>query len=80
MSETETNGETGGLLPQPTEEVHLPGPSYLPAVVAFSTMGVLVGIVNAPPVAVVFGIILVYAILRWIRSTREDIRQLPLDH
>jgi hypothetical protein len=80
MSETETNGESAGLLPQPTEEVHLPGPSYLPAVVAFSTMGVLVGIVNAPVVAVIFGIILVYAILRWIRQTREDIRQLPLDH
>ena len=79
MDEPNGNGHTNGL-PQPTEEVHLPGPSYIPAVVAFSTMGVLIGIVNLWPVAVVSGIILVYAILRWIASAREDIRQLPLDH
>jgi hypothetical protein len=74
----EPNGN--GQLPQPTEEVHLPGPSYLPVIVAFSTMFVLIGIINAWPVAVVAGIILVYAIVKWIRETRDDIRQLPLEH
>ena len=52
MAENETNGDAGGLLPQPTEEVHLPGPSYLPVIVAFSTMFVLVGLVNVWPVSV----------------------------
>ena len=80
MAEGETNGDTGGLLPQPTEEVHLPGPSYLPVVVAFSTMFVLIGIVNFWPVAVIGGIILLIAIARWIRQAREEIRQLPLEH
>jgi hypothetical protein len=79
-TENETGDEAGGLLPQPTEEVHLPGPSYLPAIVAFSTMGVLVGIVNVWPLAVISGIILVYAILRWIGQAREEMRQLPLEH
>jgi hypothetical protein len=43
-------------------------------------MFVLIGIINAWPVAVVAGIILVYAIVKWIRETRDDIRQLPLEH
>ena len=80
MAENETNGDAAGPLAQPTEEVHLPGPSYLPVIVAFSTMFVLIGIVNLWPLAVIAGIVLVYAILRWIRQTREDIRQLPLEH
>jgi hypothetical protein len=80
MSETETNGDPSGRLPQPTEEVHLPDPSYLPVIVAFSVMAVLVGIVNLWPVAVIGGVILVIAIARWIRLAREEIRQLPLEH
>jgi len=78
MSETETNGPAGPL-PQPTEEVHLPDPSYLPVIVAFSTLVVLVGLVNFWPVSVIGGIILVIAIGRWIRQAREEIRQLPLE-
>ena len=80
MAENETNGDTGALPPQPTEEVHLPGPSYLPVIVAFSTMFVLIGLVNLWPISVISGIVLVYAILRWVRQTRDDIRQLPLEH
>ena len=80
MSEVETNGDLGGRLPQPTEEVHLPDPSFLPVIVAFSTMFVLIGIITFWPVAIIAGIVLLITIVRWIRSAREEMRQLPLEH
>jgi hypothetical protein len=72
--------ETGGRLPQPTEEIHLPDPSYLPVLVALGTTLVLVGIVTLWPVAVIGGITLVVAIARWIRQARDEMRHLPLEH
>jgi hypothetical protein len=78
MAETETNGDSTDRLPQPTEEVHLPDPSYLPVLVAFSVLLILVGIVNLWPVAAIGGLILVLTVARWIRLAREEMRQLPL--
>ncbi len=69
-----------GRLPQPTEEVHLPDPSYLPVLVALGTMLTLVGIVTMWPLAVIGGLITVVAIIRWIRQTREEMSHLPLEH
>jgi hypothetical protein len=60
--------------------VHLPDPSYLPVVVAF---GVTVAIVGVVVNWVLFGIgvaITVYAVARWVSSTREEIAELPLEH
>ena len=62
------------------EPVHLPDPSYLPVVVAF---GVTVAIVGVVVNWVLFGIgvaITVYAVARWVSSTREEIAELPLEH
>ena len=70
----------GGQVPPPGEPVHLPNPSYLPVLVALGATLALVGVVVN---WVLFGIgvaITVYCVVRWIRSTREDIAGLPLDH
>ena len=72
--------ETGGRLPQPTEEIHLPDPSYLPVLVALGTTILLVGVVTLWPVAAIGGIIVIVSIARWIRQAREEMSHLPLEH
>ena len=67
-------------VPPPGEPVHLPDPSYLPVLVA---LGLTLAIVGVVVNWAVFGIgvaIAVYCIARWIRGTREDISELPLEH
>jgi hypothetical protein len=66
--------------PEAGESVHLPGPSYLPVIVAAATTIAVVGVVISWYV-VAFGVIVdVWAIVRWIRDTRRDIADLPLEH
>ena len=67
-------------VPPVGEEVHLPGPTYLPVMTAFGITIALVGVVLS---WIVFGIgaaITAVAILRWVGETREDVARLPLDH
>jgi hypothetical protein len=67
-------------LPQPTEEIHLPDPSYLPPVMALGITFIITGIVIGLPVVIVGAIIFLITLVRWIRQTREEMGQLPLDH
>jgi hypothetical protein len=67
-------------VPPPGEAVHLPGPSYLPVVTALGLTIALVGIVIAWFLIVIGVVITLIAVLRWIRETRSDISELPLDH
>lgn len=69
-----------GDVPPPGEAIHLPGPSYLPVLVALGFTIALVGVVVN---WFVFGAgvaITVFTILRWSLSTRRDIAELPLEH
>lgn len=72
--------ESGGRLPQPTEEVHLPDPSYLPVLLAVGVWIALVGVTVSWFLAG-FGLLLSAIVLvRWIRSARREMRELPLEH
>ena len=62
------------------EAIHLPGPSFQPVVVAFGLMLAVTGVVLYPPGAVIGLVIALIAIWRWIRDTRSEISELPLDH
>ena len=62
------------------EAVHLPGPSYLPVLTAFGISLAVVGVVVLWALIVIGGVIAVYSIFRWIRETREEISELPLEH
>jgi hypothetical protein len=62
------------------EAVHLPGPSYLPVLTAFGTSIAVVGVVIWWVLVVIGGLIALVAIIRWIRETREEISELPLEH
>ncbi|MDX6697589.1 MAG: hypothetical protein QOE65_986 [Solirubrobacteraceae bacterium] len=62
------------------EEIHLPEPSVLPLLVAvFFTIG-LVGITIFWPLTVFGGVVTLALVVRWIRDTRREIGQLPLEH
>jgi hypothetical protein len=70
----------GGQLPPPSEEVHLPEPSYLPALVALGITVALVGVILNWILCGIGVVIAVVAIVRWIRLTREEMAELPLEH
>jgi hypothetical protein len=70
----------GGSLPPPSEEVHLPEPSYLPALVALGLTLALVGVVLTWFLTVLGVVIFLVATVRWIRQTREEMAELPLEH
>ena len=72
--------ETGGRLPQPTEEVHLPDPSYLPVLLALGTWIVLIGVTISWFIAGFGALIAVIMIVRWIGFARRELRELPLEH
>jgi hypothetical protein len=70
----------GGRLPPPSEEVHLPEPSYLPALVALGLTIALLGVVISWILCGIGVVIALVAIVRWIRQTREEMAELPLEH
>jgi hypothetical protein len=67
-------------VPPAGEEIHLPGPSIQPVLLAF---GITLGIVGITTffVLVVAGVLItVGTIAVWIRDTRREIDELPLEH
>ena len=67
-------------LPQPSEQIHLPDPTYLPIIVAAGMAIAIVGVVFNP-VVLAFGVLVVaIGVVRWVRDTRRDISELPLEH
>jgi hypothetical protein len=67
-------------VPPPGEAIHLPGPSYLPAIVALGVTIAIVGVVLNWVVCGAGVLITLVACVRWIRDTRRDIADLPLEH
>jgi type IV secretory pathway TrbD component len=66
--------------PAASEDIHLPGPTYLPIIVASGITLALVGIIISSLV-VLFGMIVwLVATVIWIRAARAEIAELPLDH
>jgi hypothetical protein len=73
VSDTDTTDPPGdGGLPPLGEEIHLPGPSLLPLLLAVGITLSLIG--------VTLSLALTAIGLRWIRSTRADIEELPPSH
>jgi hypothetical protein len=62
------------------EAIHLPGPSYQPVVLAFGLALAITGVILFPIVAVIGGVIALVALIGWIRDTRREISELPLEH
>ena len=62
------------------EEIHLPGPSLQPVLLAFGITLSLVGVTLGRVVMVAGLILTVWVIIRWIADTRRDINALPASH
>jgi hypothetical protein len=72
---------TGGPEAPPAgEAIHLPGPTYLPVVTAVGVTIAVVGVVQNWVLVALGVLIALFAVLRWIRDTRRDVAELPLQH
>ena len=67
-------------LAAPAEAIHMPEPSYMPFTMAIGITIALVGILTGIAVVIIGLIIAVTVLVRWIRSTRSDMADLPLEH
>jgi hypothetical protein len=66
-------------VPPVGEEIHLPGPSILPVLTAIGVTLMLVGVTTFLVLTIIGGVITLVCIVRWIKETRRDIDELPLD-
>ncbi|HEV3034589.1 MAG TPA: hypothetical protein VGX72_07350 [Solirubrobacteraceae bacterium] len=66
-------------VPPVGEEIHLPGPSILPMLTAVGVTLVLVGFTTFIEFTVIGAILTIVCVARWIKETRHEIDELPLD-
>ena len=66
--------------PPAGEEIHLPGPTFLPIIMAVGITLAVIGITINVLITVVGTIIVFITFVRWIRETRESIAELPAEH
>jgi hypothetical protein len=66
-------------IPPAGEEVHLPGPSILPVLTGVGITLTLVGITTFIELTIIGAILTIVCVVRWIKDTRHDIDELPLD-
>ena len=67
-------------VPPPGEEIHLPGGSIQPLLLTVGLTVALVGVTTNIFLVIAGAILAVVVIIAWIRDTRRDIDELPLDH
>jgi hypothetical protein len=67
-------------VPPPGEEIHLPGGSIQPLLLTFGITVALVGVTTNVFLVIAGAILVVAVIIAWIRDTRRDIDELPLEH
>jgi hypothetical protein len=67
-------------VPPAGEEVHLPGGSVQPVLLAFFIAVAIVGITTSVFLVIAGVVASVWITVAWIRDTRRDIDELPLDH
>ena len=66
-------------VPSSGEEIHLPGPSLQPILLAFSLTLTLLGVTLGLPIIIAGVVMSIWVIVRWIADTRRDINALPPD-
>ncbi len=66
-------------VPPVGEEIHLPGPSILPLLTAVGITLLLVGVTTFIEFTVVGAVLTVGCVVRWIKDTRREVNELPLE-
>ena len=69
----------GRQIPEPSELVYVPSPSWMPVLSAVGLAGVLVGLFAGWPYAVAGGVLGLAALCRWIRRTGAEVGRLPVE-
>ena len=67
-------------VPPAGEELHLPGGSVQPVMLATAITVGLVGVTTNIALVIAGAIATVWIIIVWIRDTRRDIDELPIEH
>jgi hypothetical protein len=66
-------------LPPVGEEVHLSPPSVLPPLTALGITLALVGVTTYIELTIGGGVLALGCVVRWIKDTRREVDELPLD-
>jgi len=66
-------------VPPVGEEIHLPGPSILPLLTAVGITLALIGITTFIELTIAGVLLTIWCMVRWVKDTRHDIDELPLD-
>lgn len=66
-------------IPPAGEEIHLPGPSVLPVLTALGVTLLLVGLTTFVELTVAGAVLTLACAARWIKETRGEVDELPLD-
>jgi hypothetical protein len=66
-------------LPPVGEEIHLPGPTVLPVLTAVGLTLLLIGFTTFIEFTVIGAALTIGCIVRWLKDTRSEIDELPLD-
>jgi hypothetical protein len=61
------------------EEVHVPGPTILPALTGLGITLALVGVTTYIAMTIIGGILTIICAVLWIKDTRHEVDELPLD-
>ena len=69
-----------GEVPPTGEQLHMPRPSLLPVLAAVGLTMSLVGVTIGIVFTIVGLLITIPVLVRWIRSSRDDIAELPPGH
>jgi hypothetical protein len=67
-------------VPPSGEEIHLPGGSIQPVLLTLGITVALVGVTVNIFLVIAGAILVVAVVVAWIRDTRRDIDELPLEH
>ncbi len=66
-------------IPPTGEEVHIPSPSIIPFLTAVGITMLVIGITLSLIFVIAGGLLTIFCLIRWIRDTRRDIDELPLN-
>jgi hypothetical protein len=66
-------------VPPVGEEIHLPGPTVLPVLTAVGLTLLLIGFTTFIVLSVIGAVLTIGCVVRWIKDTRAEIDELPLD-
>jgi len=67
-------------LPPAGEEIHLPGGSLQPLLLALGITVALLGVTTSIWLVIGGGLLAIGVVIRWIADTRRDVAELPSEH